>query len=137
MIIKRVVYSMIVADVKKSCVRKYLMQLQRTIIVVLIVASLAHVDVCCSTPFQEEKSDAEDRYSVSSDFERMAFSLPLPRENQTGSKTAGPAGLPRLTPIASDCLSAKNRLFYAANIESSHLTTNEHTLVSLHCLLTV
>ena len=113
------------------------MRLLKIIITVFFIASLANVNVCYNVAFQKEKSDSENKQLITSGFENVISAVILSRENQTGRKAADPTVLLKPALMASDCLSAKNRLFYPGNFELSHVTINEHTLVSLHCLLTV
>jgi len=113
------------------------MRLLKIIITVFFVASLANANVCYNAAFQKEKSDSENKQLIAAGFENVISAVILSREDQTAGKAAGPTGLPKPALMASDSLSAKNRLSPAGNFELSHVTINEHTLVSLHCLLTI
>jgi hypothetical protein len=116
------------------------MRLLKIIITVFFIAYLANVNVCYNAAFQKEKSDSENKQLITSDFENVISAVILSRENQTGRKATNPTGLPKLTLIASDYFSAKNKFPHVGNFEPPYVTVNginEHTLVSLHCLLTV
>jgi hypothetical protein len=101
------------------------------------IASSADVNVCYNCAFGKEKTNSEDKQFITFGFENVTSAVTLSRENPNGKKTANTPGLPKPVLTASDCLSAKNRLFQADQFESSHFSTNGHTLISLHCLLTV
>jgi len=125
---------------RKSVVRTYRVKLQKIIITVFFIASLANVNVYRSGAFQKEKSGSENVQLIGSDFENIISAVILSRESQTGGKVTNPAGLPKPTLITSDYFSAKNRFPHVGNFEPLYVTLNginEHTLVSLHCLLTV
>jgi len=116
------------------------MRLIKIIITVFFMASLANVNVCRNAAFQKEKSGSENKQLITSGFENVISAVILSRENQTGKRVANPTSSPKPALIASDYYSAKNRFPHTGNFESPYLDANginEHTLVSLHCLLTV
>jgi len=113
------------------------MRLLKIIVTVFFIASLVNVNICHNATFQKEKSDSENKQLISFGFENVISAVILSHENQTGRKVTDPTGLLKPALMAFDCLLAKNRLSPAGNFELSHVTINERTLVSLHCLLTV
>jgi hypothetical protein len=122
---------------RKSAIGKYRMRLLKIIVTACFIASLADVNVLYNAALQKQKSGSENKQLIASDFENVISAVILPRENQTARKAADPTGLPKPALTASDCLSAKNRSHHNGNFKLSHVTINELTLVSLHCLLAV
>ena len=113
------------------------MQLQKVIITMFFIAFLANAKVFQDFMFQREKPDSEKKQLIRSDFENVVSAVILSRAKQNNTKAAEQTSLPKPTFISSNYLSAKNRLFHTGEFGSSNVTTHEHTLVSLHCLLTL
>lgn len=96
--------------------------------------------VCTNSAFKKEKPDSDNKQLITSGFEIMSSASIAFRENQIGRKVTNPTGLPKPALTALQCCSAKKSPLHIGNFESSHVAVNEineHTLVTLHCLLTV
>ncbi|MFH1615499.1 MAG: hypothetical protein ABIG61_10515 [Planctomycetota bacterium] len=88
----------------------------------------------------KEKTAPRNRQLITSGFENAVSVAIVSRNDQISRKVTNPTGWTKPAFMASDYLSAKNRLLHSGNFESSNVAVNginEPSLISLHCLLIV
>ncbi len=128
-----------IADIKKTNLGKYMLRLKTTVTVLVIVSSLNTI-VCNNTVLKKDNADSINKQFITSDFKNEIFAGILLRENHTSRKATHPTDPPKPFVIAFNCSSFKNSTLHTGDYELSNTALNvinQYNLLTLHCLLTI
>lgn len=112
------------------------MQILKILILAVFAASTTNINVCSNVLLHKNTADAGNKHLVISSAANTATMPPYSRQDQQGKKTNGNNSLYKIFPV----LIAKTRFaFYGSpdSIFAASGKTNDYSLISLHCLLTI
>jgi hypothetical protein len=112
------------------------MRLLKILIIVVFIASVTNANVCSNSLFPKKDSDSGGKQLLISNLENATGALIYDPQYQAGKKNADVNSLYKIILT----ISAMSKLMHfgsreTANSESNR--TNDYSLISLHCLLTI
>ena len=111
------------------------MRFIKILVILVFTASLTNINICQKASFSKNFPVSENRQLIISGFENAVLPLIFNRNNQVSKKT-NLTGLPKLILT----VSTKSKHLYISHcvpIYASIDNSNEYSLISLHCLLTI
>jgi hypothetical protein len=112
------------------------MRFLKILTLVVLIAGITNVNVCGSSVFHKNISESPKTQILISGFENSIPAMIYARHDQTSKKSGDFSGLPKIILISTQ----KTRISHTINYGTFCVTpnkTNDYSLITLHCLLTV